>query len=121
MIPLWVMVLCSITMGIGTSVGGMRIIKSVGMDMVKTRTLSRLHCRFKHGYLFIFLASAFGIPVSTTHTKKQQRLWGVGASKRISSVDWRIVKEMLIAWIFNFPRMWADRLCDVKNYLLQFF
>ena len=38
---------------------------------------------------------------------------GVGASKRISSVDWRIVKEMLIAWILTFG-MWADRLCDVK-------
>ena len=101
MIPLWVMVLCSITMGIGTSVGGMRIIKSVGMDMVKleryqgfTADLSTAIC--------LFLASAFGIPVSTTHTKTTA-IMGVGASKRISSVDWRIVKEMLIAWILTFP------------------
>lgn len=100
-IPLWVMVLCSITMGIGTSVGGMRIIKSVGMDMVKleryqgfTADLSTAIC--------LFLASAFGIPVSTTHTKTTA-IMGVGASKRISSVDWRIVKEMLIAWILTFP------------------
>lgn len=101
MIPLWVMVLCSITMGIGTSVGGMRIIKSVGMDMVKleryqgfTADLSTAIC--------LFLALAFGIPVSTTHTKTTA-IMGVGASKRISSVDWRIVKEMLIAWILTFP------------------
>ena len=73
MIPLWVMVLCSITMGIGTSVGGMRIIKSVGMDMVKleryqgfTADLSTAIC--------LFLASALGFQFQLL-IQKQQRLW----------------------------------------------
>ncbi|MBP2100136.1 PiT family inorganic phosphate transporter [Enterococcus rivorum] len=100
-IPLWVMALCSITMGIGTSVGGMRIIKSVGMDMVKLERYQGFAADLSAA-ICLFLASIFGIPVSTTHTKTTA-IMGVGASKRISSVDWKIVKDMLIAWILTFP------------------
>lgn len=100
-IPIWVMVLCSLTMGFGTSVGGMKIIKSVGMDMVKLEKYQGFAADVSAA-VCLFLASVFGIPVSTTHTKTTA-IMGVGAAKRLSSVDWRIVKEMVMAWILTFP------------------
>ena len=100
-IPLWVMAVCSITMGLGTSVGGMKIIKSVGMDMVKLETYQGFTADLSAA-ICLFLASVFGIPVSTTHTKTTA-IMGVGASKRLSSVDWRIVYEMIFAWVMTFP------------------
>lgn len=100
-IPIWVMALCSITMGIGTSIGGMRIIKSVGMDMVKLETYQGF-CADLSAAICLFGASMFGIPVSTTHTKTTA-IMGVGAAKRVSSVDWSIVKDMVMAWVLTFP------------------
>ena len=100
-IPIWVMILCSLTMGIGTSVGGMRIIKSVGMDMVKLEKYQGFSADLSAA-ITLFLASITGIPVSTTHTKTTA-IMGVGAAKRLSSVDWRIVKEMVFAWVLTFP------------------
>ncbi len=100
-IPIWVMALCSITMGVGTSVGGMKIIKSVGMDMVKLETYQGFAADLGAA-ICLLVASLFGIPVSTTHTKTTA-IMGVGAAKRISSVDWSIVKEMVMAWVLTFP------------------
>ena len=88
-------------MGIGTSVGGMKIIKSVGMDMVKLDKYQGFSADLTAA-ICLFLSSVFGIPVSTTHTKTTA-IMGVGASRRFSSVDWRIVKEMIYAWILTFP------------------
>ncbi|WP_270520301.1 inorganic phosphate transporter [Enterococcus asini] len=100
-IPIWVMALCSLTMGFGTSVGGMKIIKSVGMDMVKLERYQGFSADLSAA-ICLFAASIFGIPVSTTHTKTTA-IMGVGASRRLSSVDWRIVKEMVFAWVMTFP------------------
>ncbi|GAB2027670.1 inorganic phosphate transporter [Lactovum odontotermitis] len=100
-IPIWVMVLCSLTMGIGTSIGGMKIIKSVGMDMVKLERYQGFAADLSTA-ICLFLASIFGIPVSTTHTKTTA-IMGTGAANRMSSVDWRIVKDMLMAWVLTFP------------------
>ncbi|MCI1903350.1 inorganic phosphate transporter [Enterococcus hirae] len=100
-IPLWVIVLCSLTMGLGTSIGGSRIIKSVGMDMVKLEKFQGFSADVSAA-ICLFLASVFGIPVSTTHTKTTA-IMGVGAAKRFSSVDWSIVKDMVLAWILTFP------------------
>lgn len=100
-IPIWVMVICSVVMGVGTSVGGMRIIKSVGMDMVKLEKYQGFSADLSAA-ICLFGASIFGIPVSTTHTKTTA-IMGVGAAKRISSVDWQLVKEMVMAWVLTFP------------------
>lgn len=100
-IPLWLIILCSLVMALGTSVGGMRIIKSVGMDMVKLETYQGFSADLA-GVICLFLASVIGLPVSTTHTKTTA-IMGVGAAKRISSVNWGVVKEMLIAWFLTFP------------------
>lgn len=100
-IPFWMMVVCSVTMALGTSVGGYRIIKSVGMDMVKLEKYQGFSADFAAASCLL-LFSLTGIPVSTTHTKTTS-IMGVGAAKRISSVNWGIVKEMMYAWVLTFP------------------
>lgn len=100
-IPIWVMILCSVTMGVGTSVGGMRIIKSVGMDMVKLEKFQGFSADLGAA-ITLFFSSLFGIPVSTTHTKTTA-IMGAGAAKRLSSVDWSVVRDMVWAWVLTFP------------------
>lgn len=100
-IPLWVMLVCSAVMGIGTLVGGKKIIKTVGMDMVKMRTYQGFAADTAAG-LSLLLATLTGMPVSTTHTKTTA-VMGVAASRRVSSVDWNIAKEMVAAWLLTFP------------------
>ncbi len=100
-IPVWLMLLCSLVMGLGTSIGGYRIIKSVGMDMVKLETYQGFSADVS-ATICLLIASFTGIPVSTTHTKTTA-IMGVGASKRLSSVNWKIVGEMALAWILTFP------------------
>jgi PiT family inorganic phosphate transporter len=100
-IPIWLIVLCSIVIALGTSLGGMRIIKSVGIDMVKLETYQGFSADLA-GVICLFIASVFGLPVSTTHTKTTA-IMGVGAAKRVSAVNWGIVKEMFLAWVLTFP------------------
>lgn len=117
-IPIWVMVLCSLTMGLGTSIGGMRIIKAVGMDMVKLEKYQGFSADLSAA-ICLLLASIFGIPVSTTHTKTTA-IMGVGAAKRLSSVDWSIVKEMVMAWVLTFPGCGAIAFVMAKVFMAIF-
>jgi len=112
-VPIWLIVVCSVVMALGTSIGGARIIKSVGMDMVKFETYQGFSADLA-GVICLFIASVLGLPVSTTHTKTTA-IMGVGAAKRISSVNWGIVKDMLLAWILTFPG------CGLISYLLALF
>ncbi|NMC57443.1 MAG: inorganic phosphate transporter, partial [Eubacteriaceae bacterium] len=100
-IPIWLMVLCSLIMGLGTSIGGMRIIKSVGMDMVKLEKYQGFSADLAASLCLLF-SSLTGIPVSTTHTKTTA-IMGVGSAKRLSNVNLSIVKDMLTAWFLTFP------------------
>nr|MDD6335311.1 inorganic phosphate transporter [bacterium] len=100
-IPIWLMLLCSVVMALGTSIGGYRIIKSVGMNMVKLEPYQGFAADMG-GALCLLLSSITGIPVSTTHTKTTA-IMGVGASKRLSAVNWGIVKDMTLAWVLTFP------------------
>lgn len=109
-IPIWLMVLCSLVMAVGTSIGGLKIIKTVGMDMVKLKKhqgfaadLAAAGC--------LLVSSLSGIPVSTTHTKTTA-IMGVGVSRRLSLLNWGIVKEMVSAWILTFPG------CGLIGYLM---
>lgn len=109
-IPIWLMLFCSIVMGLGTSIGGYRIIKSVGMDMVKLEKhqgfaadLAAAGC--------LLISSLTSIPVSTTHTKTTS-IMGVGAAKRLSAVNWGVVKEMVMTWVLTFPG------CGIIGYLM---
>ena len=109
-IPLWLMILCSAVMGLGTSIGGYRIIKAVGMDMVKLEKYQGFSAdAAAAGCLLI--SSLTGIPVSTTHTKTTA-IMGVGAAKRVSSVNWSVVKEMVLTWVLTFPG------CGLIGYLM---
>lgn len=100
-IPLWMMLICSAVMSIGTSIGGYKIIKAVGMDMVKLETYQGFSADVAAaGSLLV--CSVFGIPVSTTHTKTTA-IMGVGITKRLSAVNFGVVKEMVFTWILTFP------------------
>ncbi len=100
-IPIWLMIICSLVMGLGTSIGGYRIIKAVGMDMVKLKPYQGFAADFA-ATACLLLSSFTGIPVSTTHTKTTA-IMGAGASKRLSNVKWSVVKELILTWVFTFP------------------
>ena len=100
-IPVWLMLLCSCVMGVGTSVGGEKIIKSVGMDMVKLEKYQGFSADLSAAFCLL-LSSVFGIPVSTTHTKTSA-IMGVGAVKRLSAINFGVVKDMMLTWVFTFP------------------
>ena len=100
-IPVWLMMLCSITMGIGTSIGGEPIIKSVGMDMVKLEKYQGFAADLASS-LCLLIMTELGIPVSTTHTKTSA-IMGVGAVKRLSAINFGVVKDMMLTWVFTFP------------------
>ena len=100
-LPIWMMLLCSLIMGLGTSVGGKKIFKSVGMDMVRLEKYQGFSADLASAGVLL-LSSLLGIPVSTTHTKTTC-IMGVGAVKRISAINFSVVKEMVMTWILTFP------------------
>ena len=112
----WLMILCSAVMALGTSIGGYRIIKSVGMDMVKLKTHQGFSADLAAAAC-LFIASVTGIPVSTTHTKTTA-IMGVGASKRLSAVNWGVVKEMVLTWVLTFPGCGLLGFLAVKLFML---
>jgi len=109
-IPVWMMILCSVVMALGTSIGGYKIIKSVGMDMCRLEKYQGFSADMAAATC-LFISSMTGIPVSTTHTKTTA-IMGVGAAKRLSSVNWGFVKEMVMTWILTFPG------CGIIGYLM---
>lgn len=117
-VPLWLMILCSVVMALGTSIGGMRIIKTVGMDMVKLEKYQGFAADLAAAGCLL-LSTLTGMPVSTTHTKTTA-IMGVGASKRLSSLNWGIVKEMVLAWVLTFPGCGLVGFLMAKLFLLIF-
>ena len=117
-IPVWLMMLCSITMGVGTSVGGEKIIKSVGMDMVKLEPFQGFSSDLA-GAISILISTLYGIPISTTHAKTSS-IMGVGAVKRLSSINLNVVKDMVLTWIFTFPGCGLIAYLMAKLFLLVF-
>ncbi len=100
-VPLWLMILCAGIMGLGTSIGGYKIIKSVGMDMVKLETYQGFSADLAAAGCLL-ISSITGIPVSTTHTKTTA-IMGVGAARSVKRVNWGVVKEMVLTWVLTFP------------------
>lgn len=97
----WMMVVCALTMGLGTSFGGWRIIRTVGAKMTKLTTWQGFAATLSASTT-IFAASHYGIPLSTTHTITSSVV-GVGASKRVSDVRWNVLGRIALAWIATFP------------------
>lgn len=100
----------SLLMAAGTSVGGMRIIKTMGDDMVKLKKYQGFAADFS-GACSLLFSTLTGLPVSTTHTKTTA-IMGVGMADRKSRVDWKIAKEMIYTWILTFPG------CGFLGYLI---
>lgn len=117
-IPVWLMLLCSTVMGVGTSVGGEKIIKSVGMDMVKLEKYQGFSADLA-GAFCILLSTVFGIPVSTTHTKTSA-IMGVGAVKRLSAINFSVVKDMMLTWVFTFPGCGLISFVMAKVFMMVF-
>ena len=109
-IPVWLMLLCSLVMGLGTSVGGEKIIKSVGVDLVRLDKYQGFAADLSAAFCLL-LSSLFGIPVSTTHTKTSA-IMGVGAVKRITAINFGVVKDMMLTWVFTFPG------CGLISYIM---
>lgn len=100
-VPFWVILICALAMGLGTALGGWKVIKTVGVHMLKLEPV--------HGFAaetsataIILGASHFGLPVSTTHVIATA-IMGVGATKRLSVVRWGIAGKIVLAWIFTLP------------------
>ncbi|MBQ2773535.1 MAG: inorganic phosphate transporter, partial [Clostridia bacterium] len=99
--PDWLMLLCACLMAAGTAIGGRRIIRSVGMNMVKLEKFQGFSADIAAAVLLL-LCSVFALPVSTTHAKTMTIL-GVGTAKKPSSVHPGTVKSMALTWICTFP------------------
>ncbi len=97
----WIMVLCAVIMGVGTSIGGKKIIKSVGMDMVKLEKYQGFSADLAASSSLL-ICSLLSLPVSTTHAKTTS-IMGVGAVKSVKAINFGVVKEMVLTWIFTFP------------------
>ena len=100
-IPLWLMIYCSFIIGIGAIIGGLRIIKTVGTKVAKIERYQGTSADISSA-ICLFGSSILGIPVSSTHTKNSA-VMGVGASKRLSNVNWKTARNMIFAWILTFP------------------
>jgi PiT family inorganic phosphate transporter len=100
-IPIWVKVLCALTMALGTAMGGWRIIRTMGQKIVRLQPIHGFAAETSSS-IVLHLASILGIPVSTTHNITASVL-GVGAAKNLKSVKWIVVERIVWAWIFTFP------------------
>ncbi|MBA2079205.1 MAG: inorganic phosphate transporter [Rhodanobacter sp. 68-29] len=100
-VPAWVAVVCALTMAGGTAGGGWRIIKTLGHKMVKLHPINGFAAEGSSA-IVILTASAFGLPVSTTHVVSSA-IMGVGSAKRSNAIKWSVVERMVWAWILTLP------------------
>ena len=115
-VPTWVVLSCSTVMALGTSVGGWRIIKTMGHKIIRLEPV--------HGFaaettaaIVLFVTSHFGMPVSTTHTISGS-IFGVGASKRLSAVRWGVAQTMVMAWVLTLPAAGIVAALSYKLFML---
>jgi PiT family inorganic phosphate transporter len=111
-VPIWVVLVCALVMGLGTSVGGWKIIQEMGMKMVDLRPWQGF-CAQVAASGTIFFASRFGIPLSTTHTIITSMM-GVAASLKLRHVRWDIAGHVVLAWVLTFP------ICGAISYVTAY-
>jgi PiT family inorganic phosphate transporter len=100
-VPKWVVLLCAMAMGFGTLFGGWKIIKTLGVKMLKLEPIHGFAAETSSAAIIV-ATSHFGLPVSTTHVVSTAIL-GVGATKRLSAVRWGIAGKIVLAWVFTLP------------------
>ena len=100
-VPMWVITSCALAMGLGTALGGWKIIRTLGMRIAKLEPV--------HGFApetgataVLMAAAHVGLPVSTTHTITSS-VMGVGAVNRLSAVRWDVTRRIAYAWVFTLP------------------
>lgn len=99
--PGWVVIACYLAIGLGTMFGGWRIVKTMGQKITKLKPVGGF-CAETGGAITLFIATAAGIPVSTTHTITGA-IVGVGSTQRMSAVRWGVAGNIVWAWIFTIP------------------
>ena len=99
--PAWVIWVCYIAIGMGTMFGGWRIVKTMGQRITKLKPVGGF-CAETGGAITLFIATAMGVPVSTTHTITGA-IVGVGAVRNASAVRWGVAGNILWTWIFTIP------------------
>ena len=99
--PVWVVIACYVTIAAGTAFGGWRIVKTMGQRITKLKPVGGF-CAETGGAAMLFMATAFGIPVSTTHTITGA-IVGVGAAQATSAVRWGVAGNIVWAWVLTIP------------------
>ena len=99
--PYWVVLSCYLAIGLGTMFGGWRIVKTMGQKITKLKPVGGF-CAETGGAMTLFIASGFGIPVSTTHTITGS-IVGVGSSHKFSAVRWGLAGSIVWAWVITIP------------------
>ena len=115
--PSWVIWCCYIAIGLGTMFGGWRIVKTMGQRITKLRPVGGF-CAETGGAVTLFLASALGIPVSTTHTITGA-IYGVGSARNVSTVRWGLAGNIVLAWVLTIPAtaLVAAVFCRLSDWL----
>lgn len=110
-VELWMILLSSVAIGAGTAIGGLRVIRTLGMRITKLDPVQGFTASIS-GAMLIEAASTIGLPVSTTHTASGS-IMGVGASRRLSAVRWGVTRNIAMAWLVTYP------VCFVLGYVLS--
>src|SRR6185436_2265206 len=100
-IPFWVVLTCQAAMGLGTLIGGWRIVHTLGSRITRLHPVQGF-CAEAGGSMTLFLATYFGVPVSTTHTITGA-IVGVGAARKVAGVRWNVASNVVVAWIVTLP------------------
>jgi PiT family inorganic phosphate transporter len=100
-VPFWVVIACQAAMGLGTLIGGWRIVKTMGSKITRLTPMQGF-CAETGGAVTLFAATWLGVPVSTTHTITGAII-GVGAARRLSSVRWSVAGNIVVAWVLTIP------------------
>ncbi len=100
-VPFWVVLGCQSAMALGTLFGGWRIVHTMGSKITRLTPMQGF-CAETGGAITLFLATALGVPVSTTHTITGA-IVGVGAARRVTAVRWNIARNIVVAWVVTMP------------------
>lgn len=115
-LPVWLMVFCAANIGLGTALGGERIIKNVAMNMVKLEVYQGFAASLS-ATVCLIVATFTGMPISTTHVNTTA-IMGVGAAKRKSAVKWQVAIDMVKTWVLTFPGCGLIGFATAKLFLL---
>ncbi len=108
--PLWIMIMCSLCMCVGTAIGGKKIIRGVGANIVKLEKWEGFVVTAAAS-LCVWISNITGLPISTTQTNTTA-IMGSGAAHHRKSVNWNVGKNMVLAWVYTFPG------CGLAGYVL---